>query len=94
VITVREILKAKGHDVWTVTPDASVFDALKLMADKNVGALVVLEEGRLVGIVSERDYARKLVLKEKFSKDTLVREIMTSRVIYVRPEQPLKNVWR
>lgn len=91
MITVREILKAKGHDVWTVTPDASVFDALKLMADKNVGALVVLEEGRLVGIVSERDYARKLVLKEKFSKDTLVREIMTSRVIYVRPEQTIEE---
>lgn len=64
---VTEILKTKGHDVWTVLPDSTVYDALQVMADKNVGALVVVENDQLVGIFSERDYARKIILKGKAS---------------------------
>jgi CBS domain-containing protein len=85
--TVRELLRAKGYDIWSVAPDASVYDALKLMADKNVGAVLVTDAGNLVGILSERDYARKVILKGKTSKDTPVREIMTEKVVYVRPDQ-------
>jgi CBS domain-containing protein len=85
--TVRELLQDKGYDIWSVAPDDSVYDALKLMADKNVGAVLVAEAGNLVGILSERDYARKVILKGKTSKDTPVREIMTEKVVYVRPDQ-------
>jgi len=84
---VRDILEAKGFTVWSIGPEASVFDALKLMADKDVGALVVLEEGRLVGIVSERDYARKVVLQGRASPTTQVKAIMTVTVVCVEPEQ-------
>ena len=77
MITVSQLLRAKGRDVWYIAPDACVIDALKLMADKEVGALVVLEGETLVGIISERDYARKVMLKEKSSMDTPVSEIMT-----------------
>ncbi len=86
---VKDILQAKGHRVWSITPDATVYDALTLMAEKNVGALVVLDGDRVVGIISERDYARKVILKGKSSKDLQVREIMTSRVVFVRPEQTM-----
>jgi CBS domain-containing protein len=89
--TVKHVLQAKGHDVWSIPPDALVYDALKLMADKEVGALLVLEAGKLVGIISERDYARKVMLKGKSSLDTPVREIMTQKVIYVRPEQTIED---
>ena len=85
--TVKEILRTKGPGVWSITPDATVYDALKLMADKNVGAVLVMDANHLVGIMSERDYARKIILCGKSSKDTLVREIMTERVIYACPEQ-------
>jgi CBS domain-containing protein len=91
MITVKQLLQAKGYDVWSTTPDASVYDALKLMADKEVGALVVLEEGKLVGIISERDYARKVILKGKRSIDTPVREIMATKVISVRPDQAIEE---
>ncbi len=91
MITVRQLLRAKGHDVWHIAPDASVYDALKLMADKEVGALLVLEGEGVIGIISERDYARKVILKEKSSMGTPVREIMTRRVIYVRPEQTIQE---
>lgn len=84
--TVRQILQEKGGNIWSITPDTLVYDALKLMAEKEVGALLVLEGGRLVGIISERDYARKVILKGKSSLDTPVKEIMTQKVIYVRPE--------
>ena len=80
---VNEILRAKGKKVWTSTPGALVFDALKLMADKNVGALVVVEADRVVGIFSERDYARKVILKGKSSRQLPVREIMSSAVMSV-----------
>ncbi len=80
---VKELLDKKGHDVYSISPDATVYDALKLMAEKEIGALVVLEGGKMVGILSERDYARKIILKGKASKDTAVREIMTTEVIHI-----------
>lgn len=88
---VAQLLQAKGSDIWSVAPDTSVYDAIKLMADKGVGALLVLQGERLVGIVSERDYARKVILRGKSSKDTPVRGIMTERVFYVRPEQSIEE---
>jgi CBS domain-containing protein len=91
MITVRQLLRGKGHDVWHIAPDASVYDALKLMAIKEIGSLLVLEGEELVGIISERDYARKVVLKEKTSMDTPVKEIMTQEVISLRPEQTIQE---
>lgn len=87
MITVRDILRAKGNQIWSVSPDATVFSALELMAEKNIGALVALDGESLAGIFSERDYARKVILKGKASKETSVREIMTSEVTTVRPSQ-------
>ena len=86
--TAAHVLKTKPHQtVYAITPDDSVFDAVKLMGQKNIGALVVLEQGRIVGMITERDYARKVVLMARSSKDTPLREIMTTSVIYVRPDQ-------
>ncbi len=85
--TVRHILQVKGHDVWSITPEASVFEALRLMDAKHVGALVVMKDDQLVGILSERDYARKVILRGKNSKDTPVRDIMTTSVVTVHPDQ-------
>jgi CBS domain-containing protein len=85
--TVRQLLEGKTTRLLSISPDASVFEALQLMAAKDVGALVVLEGERLAGIFSERDYARKVVLVGKFSKETAVREIMTAKVLCVRPDQ-------
>jgi CBS domain-containing protein len=84
---VKDILRTKGHRVWSIAPDSTVYEALEVMAEKNVGAVLVMESNRLVGIFSERDYARKVVLYGKASKTTLVREVMTERVMYVGPEQ-------
>ena len=89
--TVAQLLQDKGRPVWTIAPDATVYDALSLLAAKNVGALVVVEGARVVGILSERDYARKVILKGKFSKDTRVREIMTEKVYFVRAEQTIEE---
>mgnify|MGYP001614885604 FL=1 len=83
--TVREILLKKGNQVWTVSPDTTVFTALQLMAEKNTGALLVMKDDKVVGIMSERDYARKVALLGKFSKDILVQEIMSSTIFYVEP---------
>jgi CBS domain-containing protein len=80
---VNVILSRKGSDIWTVPPDASVYSAIELMADKRVGALLVTEAGRLVGIISERDYARKVILKGRSSKDSFVYEIMTPSPVTV-----------
>ena len=88
---VKDILQAKGHEVWSISPDRSVYDALTLMAEKNVGALVVMERDRVIGIISERDYARNVILKGKSSKELAVQEIMTSRVVCVRPEQTMEE---
>jgi CBS domain-containing protein len=85
--TVKNILKEKGNAVYSTTPDTPVFDALKLMAEKDIGALVVVETGRLVGIFSDRDYARKVILKGKSSRNMPVKEIMTSDVITAHPQQ-------
>ena len=84
---VRDILEIKGREVWSIGPRESVFDALKLMAEKGIGALVVLEAGKVVGIISERDYARKVILHGRSSPTTLVSEIMTARVVYAQPQQ-------
>ena len=89
--TVRDVLKQKGRYVWSIAPDSTVYDALQLMADKNIGALLVVEAGRPVGIFSERDYARQVILKGKSSKDTPVRDVMTSKVVFVRPEQSIEE---
>lgn len=89
--TVGDLLNSKGREVWSVAPDASVYDALELMAEKEVGALVVIEEGRLIGLISERDYARKLVLQGRSSRETPVRDVMTAKVICVRPDQTVEE---
>ena len=81
--TVRQLLEAKAPEVFAIGPNAPVLDAIKLMADKRSGALLVMDAGRLVGIVSERDYARKVVLQGRSSKDTPVRDIMTAEVMTV-----------
>jgi len=86
---VRDILEIKGREVWSIGPRESVFDALKLMAEKGIGALVVLEAGKVVGIISERDYARKVILHGRSSPTTLVSEIMTARVVYAQPQQSI-----
>ena len=78
--TVGQLLDAKGTDVWTIAPDATVYDALRLLADKNIGALVVMEGNKVCGIISERDYARKVILLDRGSRDTDVSEIMTADV--------------
>lgn len=91
MITIRQLLESKGGEVWSVRPDASVFEAIGLMADKGVGALVVLEGEKLVGIISERDYARKVVLMERESKETTVAEIMTKDVLYARPDHTVEE---
>jgi len=83
---VSHLLDHKGRDVWSVTPDATVYEAIDQMAQKGVGALLVMEGERLVGIVTERDYARKVILKGKSSRETPVREIMSYPVICARPE--------
>jgi len=88
---VRDILETKGYEVWSIEPGALVYDAMKLMADKGVGALVVMESARLVGIISERDYARKIILQGRSSRTTEVREIMTSRVVYAEPERNIEE---
>lgn len=89
--SVRQLLQAKGREVHSITPEARVFEALKLMADKDVGALVVTEGGRLAGIISERDYARKVILQGKSSHDMTVRDIMTGKVITISPDQTVEE---
>ncbi len=83
MISIRQLLKRKGSEVWSTSPDASVYEALQLLAEKNIGALVVLQDGELVGVISERDYARKVILHQKTSMKTPVKEIMTEEVIMV-----------
>src|SRR5438094_10018524 len=87
VKTVAQLLRAKGHEVLSVSPELSVFEAQQVMAEKNVGALLVLEAERLVGVFSQRDYARKVILNGKASKEIPVRETMSTPVLYVPPRQ-------
>ena len=88
---IRDILAGKGNHIWSVTPDDTVFDALRLMADKHLGALLVLQDEHLVGIISERDYARKIILRGRLSHATRVEEIMTPNVVCARPEQSIEE---
>jgi len=84
---VKHILNSKGHEIWSVKPNDTVFDAVKLMADKSIGSLLVMNGDKLVGIVTERDYARKVILEGKSSKDSSVKEVMNSKVLCVSPDQ-------
>ena len=90
-MTVGQLLERKGRDIYSLGPDDSVFDAIRLMAEKGVGALLVLDENELVGILSERDYARKVILKGRSSKKTPIKDIMTSKVLYVSPDRTLEQ---
>ena len=92
--TINEILNHKGSAVWTISPDATVFEAIQMMADKNVGALLVTEKEKLIGIISERDYTRKVALKGKSSKELKVREILSDRVTHVAPNQSVEDCMR
>ena len=92
--TISEILSHKGANAWTISPDATVYDAIQLMADKNIGALLVTEGDKLIGIISERDYTRKVALKGKSSKQTAVREILSGKIIHVTPAQTVEECMR
>jgi CBS domain-containing protein len=92
--TISEILESKGTKVWGVTPESSVFDAIQLMSDKNIGAVAVIQNGQLVGILTERDYTRKVVLQGKASKSTQVREIISGQIISVTPEHTVEECLR
>lgn len=89
--TARDLLREKGTQVYTTSPDATVYDALGQMAEKNIGALLVFDDDRLVGLISERDYARKVVLKDKFSRETAVSDIMSRDVVTVSPDKNLEE---
>src|ERR1022692_3066540 len=91
---ISEILGHKGTTAWSISPDATVFEAIMMMAEKNVGALLVTENDKLVGIISERDYTRKVVLKGKSSKTTAVKEILSSHVIQVTPSHTVEECMR
>jgi DNA-binding Lrp family transcriptional regulator/predicted transcriptional regulator len=92
--TVADLLAFKGYDVWWVSPETTVYDALRLMSDRGVGAVIVLDGDRLAGVLSERDYARKVILHGKASKDTLVGEIMSQRVVTIGPDAPVEVCMR
>jgi CBS domain-containing protein len=89
--TASEILRIKGDDIWSVKPDDTILEAIKLMADHEVGALLVMDSDKLVGIVTERDYTRKVALEDRSSKDSLVKEIMSHKVLCARPDQTVKE---
>ena len=89
--TVRQILEEKGYKIHSVSPDSLVYDAIKLMSELGIGALLVMEKDKLAGIFSERDYTRKIVLQDRSSKSTKVREIMTQKVFYMTPDQSIED---
>jgi CBS domain-containing protein len=89
--TVRQLIHRKGTEIWATQPDSTILDALTLMAEKGIGALLVFEGSQLVGIFSERDYARKVILKGKSSQETTVSEIMTKKVVFIQPHQTMKD---
>ena len=89
--SVRQVLQSKGHDIWSIGPELSVYDAIAMMAQQEVGALVVLDGETLVGVLSERDYARKVVLQGRSSRDTKIKDIMTTRVAFARPDQSVQD---
>jgi CBS domain-containing protein len=92
--TIEAILAQKGTEIFSISPDALVFEAVELMANKNVGALLVVENDKLVGLISERDYTRKVMLRGKKSRETQVREIMSSDLTVVSPREPVENCLR
>ena len=92
--TISEVLTNKGITVWSISPDAMVYEAIEMMAAKNIGALLVIEHGKLVGIISERDYTRKVALKGKSSKQTPVKEILSGQVIRVSPAHTVDDCMR
>lgn len=92
--SVSAILKEKGKQIWFIAPGATVYEAIETMANKGVGAVLVMEHGQIVGVLSERDYARKIILKGRSSRETLVREIMNSPVITVGPDCPVDEAMR
>ena len=89
-VTIESLMADKNGEIWSVTPDATVYEAIQKMEEKEIGALAVIEDQKLVGIISERDYARKVILKGRASRDTAVSEIMTDNVITVSPEQNIE----
>lgn len=89
--TVNDLLRDKGTAVWSITPDATVYEAIQFIAEKGIGALLVKENDRVVGLISERDYARKVILEGRSSRDTLVRDVMSADVVSVRPDQPVSD---
>lgn len=88
---VSDLLENKGNEVWSIGPDVFVYDAIKLMAEKGVGALMVMDDSKVVGIISERDYARKVILMGHSSRETQIKDIMTTRVVYARPDQTVEE---
>jgi CBS domain-containing protein len=92
--TIDDILQHKPGELWTISPEATVFDAIQLMAEKNIGALLVMSDHRLIGVVSERDYTRKVALKGKSSRDTQVREIISNPVISATPHHTVQDCMR
>jgi CBS domain-containing protein len=89
-MTIKHLLGQKGQSLWTIGPDATVLEAIAKMAEKNIGSLLVMDDEKLIGIITERDYARNVILKGKTSPTTLVRDIMQRNVIHVRPEQSVE----
>jgi len=89
--TIAQLLNAKGNQIWSVEPKATIFEALEIMSEKEIGALLVMEDGKLTGIFSERDYARKVILKGKSSKETPVGELMTKKVFYIDPQKTIND---
>ena len=92
--TIQEILDHKGTAVWTIAPEATVFEAIQMMSDKNVGAILVTEHHKLIGIISERDYTRKVILKGKSSRELHVREIISDRLLSVTPRHTIEECMR
>ena len=93
-VPISSLLHHKGSTVWSIAPEATVFDAIKLMAEKNIGSLLVMTRGTLVGIFTERDYARKIALQGKSSKETRVKEILSTKVVTVTPDESVEECMR
>ena len=89
--TIAQLLNTKGNQIWSVEPKATIFEALEIMSEKEIGALLVMEDGKLTGIFSERDYARKVILKGKSSKETQVGELMTKKVFYIDSQKTIND---
>ena len=88
-MTIRQLLDEKGYVIYSIGPEEMIFDAIKMMSEEGIGALVVIENGNLVGIISERDYTHKVILQNRSSLTTPVKDIMTRKVLYMTPEQPV-----